>query len=159
MRPECGLHRKRFVYDDEDDPTKCIVLASWTFTYDVGQWYYMYCVSRAMWDFTHGYQVLDLSREEYLGQMFRPEDTVAKSDLPEVEQAHAHDSSRYGISRCGGCVLEIENVDQKPLWFTASSQKPLWFTASSQKKTVMENLPMTRTRFTVVTALLSGRTI
>ena len=127
MRPECGLHRKFFVYDDENDPTKCILLASWTFIYGLGQYYYVHRVSRPMWDFTHMFHELDLSREEYLGQMFRPEDTVAKSDLPEVEQAHAHDSSRYGISRCWGCVLEpgtdleIENVDQKPLWFTASS--------------------------------------
>ena len=99
MRPECGLHRKFFVYDDENDTTKWILFSSWSFIYDVGQYYYVHRVSRATWDFTNWYREIDLSREEYLGQMFRPEDGVAKSDLPEVERAYAHDSSRYGISR------------------------------------------------------------
>ena len=45
----------------------------------------------------------------------------------------------------------FEGMDQKPLWFTASSQEKTLAPKGVRKVAVKENLPMTRARFTAMT--------
>ena len=47
--------------------------------------------------------------------------------------------------------LVFEGMDQKPLWFTASSQDKTLALRGARKVAVKENVPMTRTRFTGMT--------
>ena len=47
--------------------------------------------------------------------------------------------------------LVFEGMDQKPLWFTASSQERTLAPKGARKVAVKENVPMTRARFTAMT--------
>ena len=47
--------------------------------------------------------------------------------------------------------LVFEGMDQKPLWFTASSQEKTLALKGARKVAVKENIPMTRARFTAMT--------
>ena len=47
--------------------------------------------------------------------------------------------------------LVFEGMDQKPLWFTASSQERTLALRGARKVAVKENVPMTRARFTAMT--------
>ena len=47
--------------------------------------------------------------------------------------------------------LVFEGMDQKPLWFTASSQEKSLALKGARKVAVKENVPMTRARFTAMT--------
>ena len=47
--------------------------------------------------------------------------------------------------------LVFEGMDQKPLWFTASSQEKTLGFQGARKVAVKENVPMTRARFTAMT--------
>ena len=50
-----------------------------------------------------------------------------------------------------GGELVFEGMDQKPLWFTASSQEKTLAVKGARKVCVKENVPMTRARFTAMT--------
>ena len=51
MVPHGKLHRKVYVYKDQSDDDKCVVAASWTFTHNRGQEYFVYSCPCSVSDF------------------------------------------------------------------------------------------------------------
>ena len=94
--PHGKFHRNFYVYADENNVDKCILAASWTFTYYIGQEYFMYsCPCNVSQFFAMARPERSL---EYVGKCFWPDAPTSALSADDADLVVWDPLVKYGIA-------------------------------------------------------------